>query len=493
MQERRRTTTSNFGVSRRENHDASGFYGRFVSPELSDDATVLPPRPVAEPFVCGDARSMTKIDDGSVALVVTSPPYFAGKQYEEELEREGIPASYLEYLDLLRDVFAECARKLEPGGRIAVNVANLGRKPYRSLSADVIGILQDDLGLLLRGELIWQKGEGANGSCAWGSFRSATNPVLRDITERVVVASKGRFDRARSVKQRQAEGLPHGSTLMTEDFMALTLDVWDIPPESARRVGHPAPFPVELPEQLIRLYTFENDLVLDPFMGSGSALVAAARLGRRYAGYDLDEQYVEIARRRVLEVDAPVGAGDQAAPVSTPTVPEIDLDDEDFQRRATIEGKAAQKLAEDVLSAAGFHIEERNRRIPRTGVTMNFVATDADGATWYFDVSGAFKTHRGGLLRTDTVWKSLGRAHALRRQAEETDEGIPLVFLTTHLPKRPSEGDTALRAAGPDAFFDAIEMLSAEDRTRLARYAKGGHRDAPELGFWTAADLDRRG
>jgi len=301
MPKRRPTTTSNFGVSRRESHDASAFYERFRAPELSDDTTVLPPQPVAEPFVCGDARAMDAIADGSVALVVTSPPYFAGKQYEEELEREGVPASYLEYLELLRDVFRECVRTLEPGGRIAVNVANLGRKPYRSLSADVIEILQDELGLLLRGELIWQKGEGATSSCAWGSFRSAANPVLRDITERVVVASKGRFDRARSAKHRQADGLPHQSTLMTDDFLALTLDVWDVPTESARRVGHPAPFPVELPEQLIRLYTFEHDLVLDPFMGSGSALVAAARLGRRYAGYDLDPEYVAIARRRVAD------------------------------------------------------------------------------------------------------------------------------------------------------------------------------------------------
>jgi site-specific DNA-methyltransferase (adenine-specific) len=130
---------------------------------------------------------MDAIKDGSVALVVTSPPYFAGKQYEEELQREGVPSSYIEFLELLTAVFAECARKLEPGGRIAVNVANLGRKPYRSLSADVIRILQDDLGLLLRGELIWQKSEGASGSCAWGSYRSAANPVLRDLTERVVV------------------------------------------------------------------------------------------------------------------------------------------------------------------------------------------------------------------------------------------------------------------------------------------------------------------
>jgi len=318
---RRRTTTSNFGVARRENHDASAFYERFRPPALSDDDTVLPPSPVPEPFVHGDARAMDAVADGSVALVVTSPPYFAGKTYEEELEREGVPSSYLEYLELLTDVFAECVRKLEPGGRIAVNVANLGRKPYRSLSADVIRILQDRLGLLLRGELVWQKGEGASGSCAWGSFRGAANPVLRDITERVVVASKGRFDRARSAKQRRAEGLPSETTVMTDEFLALTLDVWEIPPESARRVGHPAPFPVELPEQLIRLYTFEGDLVLDPFMGSGSALVAAARLGRRYVGYDTDADYVDIARRRVAEALAAEDLDDDVLARSDPHYP----------------------------------------------------------------------------------------------------------------------------------------------------------------------------
>ena len=200
MRDRRRTSTSNFGVSGRESHDASAFYERFRAPELSDDHTVLEPRAVAEPFQLGDARHMEAVADGSVALVVTSPPYFAGKRYEEELERDGVPASYLEYLELLSEVFAECVRTLEPGGRIAVNVANLGRKPYRSLAADVIRILEDELGLLLRGEIVWQKGEGASGSCAWGSYRSASNPVLRDLTERVIVASKGRFDRALAVK-----------------------------------------------------------------------------------------------------------------------------------------------------------------------------------------------------------------------------------------------------------------------------------------------------
>jgi DNA modification methylase len=475
MTKRRKTATSNFGVSTREGHDSTAFYDRFRPPVLSTDDTVLAPSALSEPFVCGDARSMSAIENGSVALVVTSPPYFAGKQYEEELEREGVPSTYLEYLDLLRDVFAECVRTLEPGGRIAVNVANLGRKPYRSLSADVIQILERDLGMLLRGELIWQKGDGANGSCAWGSFRSASNPVLRDLTERVIVASKGRFDRAKSVKQRAAEGLPHESTVMTEDFMALTLDVWSIPPESARRVGHPAPFPVELPEQLIRLYTFENDLVLDPFMGSGSALVAAAKLGRRYAGYDLDPAYVEIARERVAEVEM-----SKLESVAGSTGDEV-------RGGALRDGKAAQKLAQEVLEDAGFRIVATDRRIPKTGLTIPLVAADADGREWFFDVAGAFTSYRGGLSRSETAWRALGRASALKGRLGE----VPLVFLTTTLPKRPSEADSALRAAGPDAFFDAIDLLSDDARERLRRYAKGGEHE-PHPGFWTPNDLSQR-
>ena len=464
MKQRRPTTTSNFGVGARESHDSKPFYDRFRAPELSNDEAVPPPTPIEEPFVHGDARHMDRIADGSVALVVTSPPYFAGKQYEEELEREGVPASYLEYLDMLTDVFAECVRKLEPGGRIAVNVANLGRKPYRSLSADVIRILEHDLGLLLRGELIWQKGEGASSSCAWGSFRSAANPVLRDISERVIIASKGRFDRALSVKQRAADGLPHENTVMTEDFMAATLDVWSMPPESAQRVGHPAPFPVELPEQLIRLYTFKGDLILDPFMGSGSSLVAAARLGRRYIGYDLDASYLEIARQRVATELAEMHTAE------TPT---------------TEAGKPAQKLADQILEEAGFTITDRNRRIRKTGVSINFVATDADGATWFFDVAGAFTTYRGGLLRSEMVWKTLGRAFALKAARATT----PLVVLTPYAPRQPSEGDTALRAAGPDALFDVIDMLSPDSLDRLQRYAKGGFTESPLPGFWTAQEV----
>jgi DNA modification methylase len=495
MAERRRasTATSNFGVGRREGHDATSFYNRFEPPEVSREGAVPKAKTIRNPFLVGDSRHMTEIADGSVALVVTSPPYFAGKQYEEELERDGVPSSYQEYLELLHEVFAECKRKLEPGGRIAVNVANLGRKPYRSLSSDVIRILQDELRLLLRGEVIWRKGEGASGSCAWGSFRSAANPVLRDLTERIVIASKGRFDRAQSVKQRESDGLPFENEIDADEFMAATLDVWDIPPESARRVQHPAPFPVELPERLIHLYTYRNDLVLDPFMGSGSSLVAAAKLGRRYAGYDLDPSYVEIARERVARALEPAivpePSGVKTRPRRSTKIVGGPNAVEDFQARATREGKAAQQLAAETITSAGFRILGKNRKIRGTGVTMNFIAVDEDDSPWYFDVSGAFTTTRGGLLRTDTVWKSLGRSHALVNSHDTT----PIILLTSHLPRSGSEGYVALHAAGISAFVDAIEMRSNEGFERLKEYARGGHAQPPIplAGFWSDLEIKR--
>ena len=295
---RRPTRTSGFGVSRRESHDATPFYERFSAPTLSAD-TEIRPCTVADTLFCGDARDMSAVPSKSCALVVTSPPYFAAKDYE--VGSGAVPTSYVEYLAMLGDVLAECRRVLEPGGRMAVNVANLGRKPYRSLSADVVRILQDDLGLLLRGEIVWVKAEGASGSCAWGSYASSANPTIRDLTERVILASHGRFSRALSPRERAQAGLPHQSTITPEEFRTLTLDTWSIRPESARRVGHPAPFPLELPRRLIELLTYRGDVVLDPFMGSGQVAMAALATGRRYVGFDTEPDYVALAERRVAE------------------------------------------------------------------------------------------------------------------------------------------------------------------------------------------------
>lgn len=314
------TVTSQFGSGRRESHDAEPFYARFTPPVISSDDQVAPPAVVDRMFI-GDVRQMTEaqVADCSVALVVTSPPYFTGKEYERDVKAGHVPASYGDYLAMLAEVLAVCRDKLEPGGRMAVNVANLGRKPYRSLSADLISILQDDLGMLLRGEVVWQKARGASGSCAWGSYRSPQNPVLRDVTERVVIASKGRFDRAISRAEREARGLPFEATVDTEEFLAATIDVWEIPSESATRVGHPAPFPVALPRRLIELYTYRADLVLDPFLGSGTTAVAAAATGRHYVGFDTEASYIELAEARVEEVSGPADTGGvRGQPVPVP-------------------------------------------------------------------------------------------------------------------------------------------------------------------------------
>ncbi|MFV2040226.1 MAG: site-specific DNA-methyltransferase, partial [Acidimicrobiales bacterium] len=387
---------------------------------------------------------------------------------------------------------------LEPGGRIAVNVANLGRKPYRSLSADVISILQDDLGLLLRGEVIWQKGKTSSGSCAWGSFAKAGNPVLRDITERIIIASKGRFDRALSVAERKARDLPWDSKIPNDEFVDVTRDVWEIDAESATRIGHPAPFPVELPRRLIDLYTYVDDVVLDPFAGSGTALVAAARTGRVGVGYDTDAEYVALAKRRVAaererrsrinEVHNAV-AEQQELELQVEIMAGLTPDErqEHFQRRAVMDGKKAQDIARSRLEERGFVVDEK-AKVSKVGIRFNFLVTSSDGsAQWFIDVSGAFTTSRPGLLRTDTLWKLLGRVHVLKSH----NAAHRVIVLTSNLPRHNSEGDKALRAVGPNGVFDAIELYDPSGLQRLALYAAG--QTTPEPGFWSREVLAEAG
>lgn len=389
------TSTSSFGVGKRESHDSTDFYARFAPPEVSDDGTIGEHGELDVIHV-GDARDMTAIPDASVALVVTSPPYFAGKEYETALGEGHVPADYLDYLAMLRDVFSECVRTLEPGGRIAVNVANLGRRPYRSLAADVTTILQDDLRLLLRGEVIWQKQRGASGSCAWGSYQSPANPVLRDTTERVIFASKGRFDRVG--RGSATPGEPGVATIPGDEFMEATLDVWEIPAESATRVGHPAPFPVALVERCIQLFTYDGDVVLDPFMGSGTTAVAAVNTGRRYVGYDTDPGYVRQACERVSSM----------VPI------------------ASVDRRTLKEMARTLLDAAGFVDVEENVRVA-PGVTVSFRAVGPDGSARLFELGGVHTPARPGLARVDAVWRTIAKAAIARESAP----GVDYVVLTS--------------------------------------------------------------
>jgi DNA modification methylase len=289
----RRSQTSSFGTQSRISHDASQYYDSKLYAHLPEHKAGhapdndLPPE-FENRIVLGSSEDMAGLPDNCVHLTVTSPPYNVTKTYDDDL-------SLQEYLDLLRRVFAETYRVLADGGRACVNVANLGRKPYIPLS-DHISQMMMETGFLMRGEIIWAKGAGAGVSMAWGSWQSAANPVLRDTHEYILVFCKGSFKRPKSNRQ---------STITRDQFMEWTKSVWTMNPESARRVGHPAPFPLELPARLIQLYTFAGDVVLDPFMGSGTTALAALQAGRRYVGYDTSKEYVTLAQQRLAAAQSP--------------------------------------------------------------------------------------------------------------------------------------------------------------------------------------------
>lgn len=286
---RRGTATSSFGSPGRINHDSSGFYNSKLYADRKPSILVkfiensIPPKNLDRIF-CKSSEIMDEIPDYSVHLMITSPPYNVKKEYDEDL-------SLIEYRALLKKVFKETYKKLVTGGRACINVANLGRKPYIPLHSYIIKDMLD-IGFLMRGEIIWNKASSASPSTAWGSWLSANNPVLRDIHEYILIFSKESFSRRSGYKK---------NTITKEDFLEWTKSVWTFPAVSARSVGHPAPFPEELPHRLIQLYTFKGDIVLDPFCGSGTTCLAALKDNRHYVGYDTEKDYVTLANQRIKE------------------------------------------------------------------------------------------------------------------------------------------------------------------------------------------------
>lgn len=280
------TATTSFGSPGREGHDASAFYQTRLYADQTPPETdsyfenPVPALDVIHPHSC---EEMNELPDHSVHLMVTSPPYNVGKEYDTDLTIE-------EYLDFLTRIMREAYRVLVPGGRACINVANLGRKPYLPMNG-LIARSMINLGLLMRGEIIWDKGGTASISTAWGSWQSASNPTLRDTHEYILVFSKGMFKRPK-IEDRE-------STISKEEFLEYTKSVWGFASESAKKVGHPAPFPVELPYRLIQLYSYSNEVVLDPFMGSGQTALAALKSGRHFVGYEVNEEYLKLANDRI--------------------------------------------------------------------------------------------------------------------------------------------------------------------------------------------------
>jgi len=234
-------------------------------------------------FIHGDSRCVLQdVDDETIHLIITSPPYNVGKEYELDSTLETWRA-------LLQDVFKECYRVLIPGGRICVNIANTWRKPYLPLHRYVMEILENSGFSMMRGEIIWDKGASVGTSTAWGSWKRASNPVLRDVHEYILIYSKGKWGRE-----------PGKSTITRDEFLECTKSIWRISTASSKETGHPASFPLELPSRLIKLYSYEGDVVLDPFAGTGNTCIAAKQLERYFIGIELLEKYVEKARERIF-------------------------------------------------------------------------------------------------------------------------------------------------------------------------------------------------
>ncbi|NWG01406.1 MAG: site-specific DNA-methyltransferase [Syntrophaceae bacterium] len=283
------TKTSAFGSPGRINHDSTAFYTSRLYEELPKEKVIqYIENPIPTKFLNKIFRKtgeqMEELPDNSIHLMVTSPPYNVGKEYDENLTLN-------EYRAFLKKVWEEVKRVLVPGGRVCINIANLGRKPYIPLHAFIVEDMLD-LDFLMRGEIIWNKASSGSPSTAWGSWFSAKNPTLRDIHEYILVFSKGMFTRGNPKRK---------STISREEFLEFTKSVWTFPAEPATKVGHPAPFPVELPYRLIHLYTFEGEVILDPFIGSGQTAIAAVKTKRHYVGYDINEEYVKLAERRIKE------------------------------------------------------------------------------------------------------------------------------------------------------------------------------------------------
>ncbi len=290
MKKGKGTSTSKFGTSKRENHDSSLFYNSKLyqgSTPRNQPTTVIENQISADlldRIYCSSSEKMTELPDNSIHLMVTSPPYNVSKEYDQNLSLD-------EYRTLLLNVFKEVYRVLVCGGRACINVANVGRKPYIPLHSYIIqDLLCREVGFHMRGEIIWDKSASSGTSTAWGSWKSATNPTLRDTHEYILIFSKDAYSRS---------GIGKTNTISAQEFLSFTRSVWTFPTESAKRVGHPAPFPVELPYRLIQLYTFEDDVVLDPFMGSGATALASLRTKRHFIGYDTEPEYVELAEKRI--------------------------------------------------------------------------------------------------------------------------------------------------------------------------------------------------
>jgi site-specific DNA-methyltransferase (adenine-specific) len=240
----------------------------------------------------GDStRLLEAVAELNANLTITSPPYSLGIDYGQAGYLDDQP--YADYLTWVTRWATTLFRVSAPDGRACINIpldSNKGGK--RAIYADYLRIFQE-AGWIYQTSIVWNE-QNISRRTAWGSWMSPSAPFVTAPVEMIAVFHKGSF-------RRPARNGRRGD-ITRDEFLAWTLGTWTFAGANPRRIGHPAPFPEELPRRLIKLYSYPDDLVLDPFLGSGTTLAAAAKLGRRGIGVEINPIYCDLAIRNVQSV-----------------------------------------------------------------------------------------------------------------------------------------------------------------------------------------------
>ncbi len=259
---------------------------------------------------CGDSRNMKEIANESIHLIITSPPYFDLKDYnnnDNHLKENqlGSPKSYQDYIDGLNEVWKECLRVLVPDGKICINVmpvflsgeeTSFGRRVTRTVINDVENFMNSTKIAYLHSLFIWDKRKSSRFS-SFGSYPYPPNIFSTFPFEWIIVFSK----KGKRI-EKVAKEIKDKSKISQKEWADWAINsFWEMSPAKAKKIGHPAPFPEEMPRRLIKLYSFHGNRVLDPFAGSGTTIKVAKELGRIGIGYDINPEYVDIATKRVSQ------------------------------------------------------------------------------------------------------------------------------------------------------------------------------------------------
>ncbi|MFW6172277.1 MAG: DNA-methyltransferase [Elusimicrobiota bacterium] len=234
-----------------------------------------------------------EIDDDSVSLIFTSPPYNLKIDYGNY--EDNMP--WNDYLEWLLEIWKESKRVLRSGGRLAINMATItnrqdSHKEYFRFIGKYLANQMEQINMLPFGEIIWYKQDAAGRKTAWGSWCSCSFPTIRSTHEFIYIFSKDQY---------RLDGDIELSDMTPEEFNKWTFSTWSIRPETRKLGGHPVPFPQELAKRVIKLFSYRGDVVLDPFSGSGTTSYVANKYGRKYLGIDNNAQYCNFAKERIKE------------------------------------------------------------------------------------------------------------------------------------------------------------------------------------------------